>query len=355
MAAALVLLTACDVKRPREVLDEARMEAVLYDYHIAKVMAEEVPYEQAHRRPFYRQGVFVKHGISEAQFDSSMVWYTRHTDLLAKIYERLTKRFKQANDVVNDLIALRDMPTEEIPSGDSVKVWHLRRPQLLAAVPLSSRISFELTADTTFHERDSLCFQLDYRYHGLLPDTLDAAVMGLTIRFKNDSVLHTWQRLLATDEGPQELVLQSDTLGELRTVSGFVYLPNTLQATSLRLLEARVMRYHAKDSLQLEEASSAAASSVVSGTASDAPSGPAAAASPQAEADSLRNRPSTPSAGQPLRETDRLRQRHTSPASTAKPATPLKRTPASQLKRPPTLKRTTGSKQLQPLLLDDEK
>lgn len=377
MAAALVLLTACDVKRPREVLDEARMEAVLYDYHIAKVMAEEVPYEQAHRRPFYRQGVFVKHGISEAQFDSSMVWYTRHTDLLAKIYERLTKRFKQANDVVNDLIALRDMPTEEIPSGDSVKVWHLRRPQLLAAVPLSSRISFELTADTTFHERDSLCFQLDYRYHGLLPDTLDAAVMGLTIRFKNDSVLHTWQRLLATDEGPQELVLQSDTLGELRTVSGFVYLPNTLQATSLRLLEARVMRYHAKDSLQLEEeASSAAASSAVSGTASDAPSGPAAAASPQAEADSLRNRPSTPSAGQPLRETDRLRQRHTSPASTAKPATPLKRTPASQLnrpqrvtpatplkkrtpasqvKRPPTLKRTTGSKQLQPLLLDDEK
>ena len=308
LCAGLVLLASCEVKRPKEVLDEARMEEVLYDYHIAKVMADEVPYDEAYRRPLYRQGVFAKHGITEAQFDSSMVWYTRRTDLLAKMYERITRRLRQANDVVNELIALRDMPAEEIPSGDSVAVWHLRRHQLLTAVPLNSRLSFELTADTTFHERDSLCFQLGYRYHGLQPDTLEAAVMALTLHFKNDSVLHTWQRLLATEEETNELVLQSDTLGDLRTVSGFVYLPNTLQATSMRLLSARVMRYHAKDSLKLEEK--------VETPSAATPSN----ASTNSKADTLQSKPATPTSSQPLRETDRLRHRHIE----GKPLKPIK-------------------------------
>lgn len=338
LAAGLALLVSCDVKRPKGVLDEAEMEEVLYDYHIAKVMAEEVPYNEAHRRPLYRQGVFAKHGITEAQFDSSMVWYTRHTELLAKMYERITKRLRQANDLVNDLIALRDMPTEGIPSGDSVKVWRLRRHQLLTSVPLNSCLNFELTADTTFHERDSLCFQLDYRYYGLVPDTLEAAVMGLTLHFKNDTILHTWQRLLPMEEGSTALVLQSDTLGALRTVSGFIYLPNSPKATTLRLLSSQVMRYHAKDSLRLD------------GRAQPTSDQAAPAHPEQLDADSMRSKPSTPPAtGQPLRETDRLRQRHTTtaPSTSATPARQEKRNTAVSRKRIP------ASKQLQPMKLDE--
>ena len=37
-------LTACKVKRPETVLPDAKMENVLYDYHIAKDMGEEVQY-----------------------------------------------------------------------------------------------------------------------------------------------------------------------------------------------------------------------------------------------------------------------------------------------------------------------
>ena len=37
-------LTACQVKRPKVVISDAKMENVLYDYHIAKAMGEEVPY-----------------------------------------------------------------------------------------------------------------------------------------------------------------------------------------------------------------------------------------------------------------------------------------------------------------------
>ena len=46
-------LTACKVKRPETVLPDAKMENVLYDYHIAKAMGEEVPYNESYKRVLY--------------------------------------------------------------------------------------------------------------------------------------------------------------------------------------------------------------------------------------------------------------------------------------------------------------
>ena len=42
-------LTACQVKRPDTVISDAKMENVLYDFHIAKAMGEEVPYSESYK------------------------------------------------------------------------------------------------------------------------------------------------------------------------------------------------------------------------------------------------------------------------------------------------------------------
>ena len=51
------ILTACKVKRPETVLPDAKMENVLYDYHIAKAMGEEVPYNESYKRVLYIESV----------------------------------------------------------------------------------------------------------------------------------------------------------------------------------------------------------------------------------------------------------------------------------------------------------
>ena len=79
-------LTACKVKRPETVLPDAKMENVLYDYHIAKAMGEEVPYNESYKRVLYIESVFKKYGITQADFDSSMVWFARNPEVLTKIY-----------------------------------------------------------------------------------------------------------------------------------------------------------------------------------------------------------------------------------------------------------------------------
>ena len=87
-------LTACQVKRPDTVISDAKMENVLYDFHIAKAMGEEVPYSESYKRVLYIESVYRKHGITQADFDTSMVWYARHPDALTKVYEKVNQRLK---------------------------------------------------------------------------------------------------------------------------------------------------------------------------------------------------------------------------------------------------------------------
>lgn len=108
-------LTACQVKRPDHVLQDDLMEEVLYDYHIAKAMGEEVPYNENYKRVLYIESVFKKHGITQADFDSSMVWFARNPEVLAKIYEKVNLRLKVERDGINHLIAMRPQ-TEGISS-----------------------------------------------------------------------------------------------------------------------------------------------------------------------------------------------------------------------------------------------
>lgn len=98
-------LTACKVKRPETVLPDAKMENVLYDYHIAKAMGEEVPYNESYKRVLYIESVFKKYGITQADFDSSMVWFARNPEVLTKIYEKVNVRLKAERDGINHLIA----------------------------------------------------------------------------------------------------------------------------------------------------------------------------------------------------------------------------------------------------------
>ena len=61
--------TACQVKRPKVVISDAKMENVLYDYHIAKAMGEEVPYTDGYKRVLYIESVFKK------QLFSTPLWF----------------------------------------------------------------------------------------------------------------------------------------------------------------------------------------------------------------------------------------------------------------------------------------
>ncbi len=248
---ASMLITGCKVKRPETIIPEERMEELLYDYHLAKAMGDNLSYDENHKRSLYINDVFRKHEVTEAVFDSSLVWYTRHTELLSKIYERVNKRMKEEQNAVNHLIALRDKKPGISKPGDSINVWAWQPLLLLSAEKFNDRYTFVLPADSNFQDRDTLVWEVHY---GMLhPDTshrkLPVAVMVMQMIYEKDTLTGLKRISPPTVE---RIRLNADTLGALKEIRGFIYYTPSRNATDKSTLLAErisMIRYHCRDTL----------------------------------------------------------------------------------------------------------
>ena len=94
----LMLLSAC---RPKGILTSRQMRSVLYDLHRAEAVLQVAGYNFGHDEALakYYQSVLDEHGVSQAQFDSSLVWYTDHPQIFNKIYPKILTRCEQEDAV----------------------------------------------------------------------------------------------------------------------------------------------------------------------------------------------------------------------------------------------------------------
>lgn len=123
-------------------------------------MGNNLSYSDNYQKEAYKNYVFEKHHITEAEFDSSMVWYTRHTEELASLYKKLGERFRSEKKHMQELLALREnKPAVSLP-GDTVDVWYDRKLYWLTDVPLANKVTFEIPADSNFKARMLSCGRL---------------------------------------------------------------------------------------------------------------------------------------------------------------------------------------------------
>ena len=83
--------------RPRGVLSNREMRNVLYDLHRADGAIQVAGYNYSHDHEVaaYYKNVLDKHGITQAQFDTSLVWYTDNPQIFNKIYPKVIERLEE--------------------------------------------------------------------------------------------------------------------------------------------------------------------------------------------------------------------------------------------------------------------
>ncbi len=91
IACILLAMIGC---RPRGVLSNREMRDVLYDLHRADGAIQTIGYNYSHDHEVagYYKNVLDKHGITQVQFDSSLVWYTNNPQIFNKIYPKVIER-----------------------------------------------------------------------------------------------------------------------------------------------------------------------------------------------------------------------------------------------------------------------
>ena len=89
----LLAIVGC---RPRGVLSNNEMREVLYDLHRADGAIQVAGYNYSHDQEVagYYKNVLDKHGITQAEFDSSLVWFTDNPQIFNKIYPKVIARLE---------------------------------------------------------------------------------------------------------------------------------------------------------------------------------------------------------------------------------------------------------------------
>jgi hypothetical protein len=114
-------------KVPKHIIPEKEMRAVLYDMQIAEAIVETnyESYKTNDERQTVYDAVFAKHHITQAEYDSSLVWYGENMDLYMRIYKLV---LKDINEHMASMGEIKPSPLSgDISAKDSVDVWIYNR------------------------------------------------------------------------------------------------------------------------------------------------------------------------------------------------------------------------------------
>ena len=93
------LVASCSI-RPDNVLSNKKMTDVLVDIHNAEGVLQVAGYNYGHDDEVkaYYSDILQQHGVTQAQFDSSIVWYTDHPQYFQRVYPKVIKQLQQRHD-----------------------------------------------------------------------------------------------------------------------------------------------------------------------------------------------------------------------------------------------------------------
>ena len=245
-----LVFSNCKPRVPRKFLSPSKMEAILYDYHLAEAAMSFDETGDTLLPRVYRLAVLKKHGVSEADFDSSMVYYTRHADRLHDIYEHLAKKLTEealalgaSASEINQVISISG-------TGDTTNIWPGDRSVILFQHPGYNAYSFLLKADSTFQTGDAFALCFDTKF--IFQDGVRDGVALLSVKFANDSVASQMARL-SVDSRFRVDIADDDRLG-IKELSGYFLLnrnANNDSRTTLKVMNISnlsLLRMHREQS-----------------------------------------------------------------------------------------------------------
>ena len=264
--ALLFCVSSCKPSLPSGVLSKGKMTDILYDYHLALAMAHMDDNGDKGQSLAYREAVLRKHDVTSAEFDSSMVYYMRHTELLEDVYKDLTDRYN------NEITAMGGSAKEGgefanlSATGDTANVWNLAASMVFMPVKSFNSTSFDIKVDSTFHKGDRLMLDFDAQF--IYQDGMRNGVAMLAVQFGNDSIAQRAIMIQSTQHYSVELS-DDDSLG-IKSVKGYFMLMNddngtgVSSQTTLKLMfleHIKLIRMHPQKPVAAPAGSSPSASS----------------------------------------------------------------------------------------------
>ena len=245
----LCLMPSCKPSLPGGVLSKGKMTDILYDYHLAIAMSQNDNGGDNGISVAYREAVLKKHDVTSAEFDSSMVYYMRHTELLEDVYKDLADRMNKEVVSLGGNESGMGQFDNLSASGDTANVWNLASSMVFSTYSPFNEQSFYLAADSSYYKGD--CLMLDFDTQFIYQDGMRDGIALLAVQFANDSIAQSVIHISSSQHYSVQ-VTDNDKIG-IKAVKGYFmltdggYSSGDASATTLKLMflqHIKLIRMH---------------------------------------------------------------------------------------------------------------
>lgn len=236
---ALSLTVACD-RTPDYVIKPADMASLLVDIHKGEGVVDlnSSAYRADSARKALKQSIYLRHGVTSEQFDTSLVWYGHNIEKYIEVYdmviEELEKELKDAD------VAAAGEKVQLAVVGDSVDAWNDTRYRRFAYGYPSDILKFAMRQDENWEKGDVYTWKLFI--------TNRQSPLRVTIGGDYSDGTSDYVTASFNSEGWNELTFPADTARTMKYVYGVVELSprkgEIAYVDSISLVRMRAERYH---------------------------------------------------------------------------------------------------------------
>jgi len=163
--------------------------------------------------------VFTKHRITQADYDSSLIWYGKHIDLYIAICKLVQK---DVNEKYAALGEIKPNPLSgDISSQDSIDIWIFKRFKIFKPKSVSNILTFDIMPQNPYSSGSSYFFSLSAS--GILADMKHKPVINLSIE-QTDTIISLRQEI--THDGAYEAALTPVTDKSVIRIYGYIFMNN---------------------------------------------------------------------------------------------------------------------------------
>ncbi len=241
------LLLSCSSSVPEYVIEKEALESLLVDIHLSEAVIETNNITKVPEKKKIREAIFLRHGITQEQFDTTLVWYGHHMVEYMEIYERVIERLEAENDNAKDLLAQENSRQMSQP-GDSVDIWKMQHYHIFDTRIPDNLLAFEVYPDENFERRDY--FELRFKVVLLPRQSIDPQVYMVATHLDKSMVFN---QLDITEEGWYSLPLQTDSAHNLRHLQGYILLPMQAIHERMYIDSIALVRRHYNEDIPVVE------------------------------------------------------------------------------------------------------
>lgn len=234
-----LLLFSCEVKMPEDIIPPAKMEVLLYDYHLVQSMSSEYASDD-YKEKLYFTYVFDKHNVTQDEFEHSMQWYNRYPKHMKRIYANLEERLDaeveamSASGISQDSGVSLDVVSLD---ADTVELWAGSGNRILCSNLLDSHLSFsfETPSDSSFMPGDSIVFSFNALFVNEGRDYIkQKAHAGIFVKYVDGTAGNYGLDVGAG--GINSLAVKRNSDAKLESMSGFVYYTDNDSLSKAKML-----------------------------------------------------------------------------------------------------------------------